>query len=44
MTITAAPMSDGNVKAKTGDDTDETVYKEWYKTVYIPTESGGPAA
>lgn len=44
MTITASPMADGSVKAKTGDDTDETVYKEWFKAVYIPTESGGPAA
>ena len=44
MTITASPMADGSVKAKTGDDTDETVYKEWFKAVYIPTESGEPAA
>ena len=31
------------VKAKTGDSTDETVYKDWYKAVYMPmaAESGG---
>lgn len=39
MTLTASPMANGNIKVKTGDDTDETVYKEWFKTVYIPDES-----
>jgi len=32
------------VKARTGDTTDETTYKEWYKTVYTPTEEGGAKA
>ena len=32
------------VKAKTGDSTDEKVYNDWYKAVYMPTaaaETGG---
>ena len=40
LSITADPRSDGLVKARTGDTTDETTYKEWYKTVYTPTEEG----
>ena len=36
LSITADPRSDGLVKARTGDTTDETTYKEWYKTVYTP--------
>ena len=43
LTVKATPLADGMVKAKTGDSTDETVYKDWYKAVYMPTaaESGG---
>ncbi len=43
LTVKATPLADGMVKAKTGDTTDETVYKDWYKAVYMPTaaESGG---
>lgn len=48
LSITADPRSDGLVKARTGDTTDETAYANWYKTVYIPTEqaaqSGGGKA
>ena len=44
LSITADPRSDGLVKARTGDTTDETTYKEWYKTVYTPTEEGGAKA
>lgn len=44
LSITADPRSDGLVKARTGDTTDETTYKEWYKTVYTPTEEGGGMA
>ena len=39
LTVKAAPLADGMVKAKTGDSTDETVYKDWYKAVYMPTAS-----
>ena len=44
LTIKATPLADGMVKAKTGDSTDETVYKDWYKAVYMPAaadETGG---
>ncbi len=44
LTVKATPLADGMVKAKTGDTTDETVYNDWYKAVYMPTvadETGG---
>ena len=37
LTIKARPMADGYVKAKTGDKTTDTVYNNWYKSVYQPT-------
>jgi len=37
LTISATPLANGMVKAKTGDTTDETVYAGWYKSVYMPT-------
>lgn len=37
LTIKATPLSNGMVKAKTGDTTAKTTYDNWYKTVYIPT-------
>lgn len=37
LTIKARPMADGYVKAKTGDATTDTVYNNWYKSVYQPT-------
>lgn len=37
LTIKARPMADGYVKAKTGDNTSDTVYTDWYKAVYQPT-------
>ena len=36
LTVKATPLSDGKVKAKTGDTTDTTVYADWYKSVYLP--------
>ena len=36
LTIKATPLSDGKVKAKTGDTTDAAVYADWYKSVYLP--------
>lgn len=36
LTIKATPLSDGKVKAKTGNTTDTTVYADWYKSVYLP--------
>lgn len=37
LTIKAAPLPDGTVKAKTGDATDATTYEGWYNAVYMPT-------
>ena len=37
LSITADPRSDGLVKARTGDTTDDTAYADWYKKVYVPT-------
>nr|DAL97481.1 MAG TPA: tail tube protein [Caudoviricetes sp.] len=34
LTISATPMPDGRVKAKTGNETDQTVYTGWYAEVY----------
>lgn len=34
------PLPSGVVKAKTGNETDSTVYAEWYKAVYMPTLIG----
>ncbi len=38
LSLTADPRSDGLVKARTGDTTDETTYDNWYKSVYISTQ------
>ena len=37
LALKSRPMSDGLVKAKTGDMTTETVYTNWYKDVYKPS-------
>lgn len=43
LTVSATPMPDGNIKAKTGDTTDEETYANWYKSVYItPPVEGAP--
>ena len=39
LTIKATPLPSG-VKAKTGNETDSTVYADWYKAVYMPTVTG----
>ena len=36
LSLTADPREDGLVKARTGDDVTDAVYKEWYKSVYVP--------
>ena len=38
LSIKATPMANGIVKAKTGDDTTDSVYQNWYSAVYLPTE------
>ena len=37
MTITAMPLADGRVKAKTSPDTTDEVYNSWYTAVYEST-------
>ena len=37
LAITAAPLANGYVKARTGDSTTDTVYTGWYSSVYMPT-------
>ncbi len=41
LTISATPLANGNVKAKTGNETDPTTYNSWYSAVYEPTEEEG---
>ena len=41
LSITADPRADGLVKSRTGDTTDATTYANWYKSVYLPTETNG---
>ncbi|MCR0391500.1 phage tail protein [[Clostridium] innocuum] len=44
LALTATPLASGYVKAKTGDDTTDTVYKDWYSAVYLPkAEEDQPA-
>ena len=40
MTITAVPLKNGNIKAKTTASTTDTVYNGWYNAVWTPTEAG----
>lgn len=35
LSLKATPLANGYVKAKTGDDTTEKVYQNWYKAVYL---------
>lgn len=41
LSITADPRTDGLVKARTGDTTDQAAYTNWYQVVYIPSEETG---
>lgn len=41
LTLKSRPMQNGLVKAKTGDNTTDAVYGNWYKKVYEPVESTG---
>ena len=41
LTIKATPLASGVVKAKSGNNTDSTVYQNWYKSVYMPAEISG---
>ena len=44
LTIKAAPLGNGLVKAKTGDDTNDEVYLNWYSEVYLPNSVIGGEA
>ena len=37
LSITASPLADGKVKAKTTDTTTETVIQNWFKSVWQPS-------
>ncbi len=39
LAVTATPMANGLVKAKTGDDTTDSIYQNWYNAVYLPVEA-----
>ena len=39
LSIKATPMANGIVKAKTGDDTTDSVYQNWYSAVYLPADT-----
>lgn len=40
ITLTASPLPNGNIKAKTTPDTPDEKYQNWYKTVWQPAEPG----
>lgn len=44
LTISATALPNGQIKAKTGDETDPQTYDGWYKTVYVPTEEAAQSA
>ena len=37
LSLTADPREDGLVKARSGDDTNEETYRNWFTAVYVPT-------
>lgn len=36
LSLKATPLANGVVKSKTGDDTTDATYQNWYKAVYMP--------
>lgn len=42
LSLTAAALADGLVKAKTGDDTTQSIYTNWYKSVWQPAAEPAP--
>ena len=41
LTIKATPLASGVVKAKTGNNTNSSIYQNWYGSVYMPAEVSG---
>jgi phi13 family phage major tail protein len=41
LTIKATPLASGVVKAKTGNNTNSSIYQNWYSSVYMPAEVSG---
>lgn len=39
LSLTVSPLPSGIVKAKTGTNTSDTVYNDWYKAVYQPSDA-----
>ena len=44
LSIKAAPLPDGKVKAKTGNNTNAAAYNGWYNAVYMPQAAPAPDA
>ena len=44
LSIKSTPLSNGMVKAKTGNTTDADTYNNWYKSVYMPSTESAVAA
>lgn len=44
LSVKATPLASGYVKAKTGDDTTEKIYADWYKAVYLPAAAAEVAS
>lgn len=44
LSVKATPLASGYVKAKTGDDTTEKIYADWYKAVYLPAAAAEAAS
>lgn len=40
-TVSATPMENGDIKARTAGDTEAATHEGWYKAVYRPTKTGG---
>ena len=44
LSLKATALPDGLVKSKTCENTDETTYNNWYKSVYIPVTAAAKSA